>query len=116
MPGSRHRSLAATVRDMRAVHATETPGRGRATDEDWSVAMGRYRRNGSYGHACRMMCFWGGSVWRISWTCDRYYSGVRCRFPTRYKRITDEAGAKRFCKRWGLEMPTDANGPEQIPS
>ncbi len=40
----------------------------------------------------------------ISWTVDYYYSGSRLRFPRKFSRWTDERGAKRFMKRWGVEL------------
>jgi hypothetical protein len=61
--------------------------------------MGRYSENPSYDHRiCRIAhdCF------KISWVCDRYYSGSRLRFPRVTSRITDERGARRFAKRWTL--------------
>lgn len=49
---------------------------------------------------------WGDFT--ISWTFDRYYADSRLRFPHTYRRDTDEAGAKRFCKRWGIPFPEKA--------
>ena len=64
--------------------------------------MARHRPSGSYGHKIALMP-WGD--YRIMWTVDRYYEGSRLRFPRGCTRDTDEAGARRFAKRWGLEMP-----------
>ena len=63
--------------------------------------MSRYSTQTSYDHQCKSIT-WG---FVISWTVDRYHSGSRLRFPTTYRRITDEKGAKRFCKKWGLDAP-----------
>jgi len=63
--------------------------------------MSRYRRQSSYGHDYEKM---GHDWYRIHWTVDRYVKGSRLRFPTRYSRDTDETGARRFCKKWGLEF------------
>jgi hypothetical protein len=49
--------------------------------------------------------FLSHDCYRISWWVDRYYPTSRLRHPVGQVRITDEAGAKRFCKKWGLEMP-----------
>jgi len=65
--------------------------------------MSRYSAQTSYGHQCKRFT-WG---YEISWTIDRYYSGSRLRFPTTYRRVTDEKGAERFCKKWGLEVPPE---------
>jgi len=63
---------------------------------------GRYKAQHSYNHDCSYIA--GGS-WEIRWTVDRYYAGSRLRFPTTYRRIADESGAKRFCQRWNVEFP-----------
>lgn len=63
--------------------------------------MGRYDTSG-YGHRCRLL---DSGVYEISWWYDKYYSDSRLRYPRRLSRITDEAGARRFCRKWGLEMP-----------
>ena len=60
---------------------------------------GRYKPQSSYGHKCSYI---GWGAWQMSWTVDRYYEGSRLRFPTVYRRNTDEAGARRFCKRWDI--------------
>jgi hypothetical protein len=64
--------------------------------------VSRHRASGSYGH--RIQRF-GGDHYRLTWTVDRYYAGDRLRYPRRGTRDTDEAGAKRFAKRWGIDMP-----------
>jgi hypothetical protein len=63
--------------------------------------MGRYTSTGSTDHHCQRL----GYGFRISWVVDRYYAGSRLRFPTRYSRDTDAAGAQRFCKKWGIKFP-----------
>jgi len=57
--------------------------------------------SGSYGHRCRHV---GHGEYEISWTYDRKYVGSRLRYPQTLRRRTDEAGARRFCKRWGVEI------------
>ncbi len=64
--------------------------------------MGRYSRNGSVNHALQRLCF---DCWRLTWVCDRYYVGDRCRYPRRNSRETDAKGALRFCKRWDISIP-----------
>lgn len=58
----------------------------------------------AYGHDYRRI---GWDHYRLSWTIDRKYSGSRLRFPTSYSRDTDLAGAKRFAKKWELQMPEE---------
>lgn len=65
--------------------------------------MSRYRQQSSYAHRVRRFSF----GYRLYWTVDRYYEGSRLRWPTEYSRDTDEAGARRFCKRWGIEFPEE---------
>lgn len=67
--------------------------------------MGRHRPGKRVmGIGCVYVRGWGGG-WRISWTYDRYYAGSRLRFPTTISRDTDEAGARRFCKKWDIVFP-----------
>ena len=61
----------------------------------------RHRQQRSFGHECRPLIR-GSSNYKISWAVNRYCKGSRLRFPTKYSRTTDEAGARRFCRRWGL--------------
>ncbi len=63
--------------------------------------MSRYSEHKAYGFKC-IKFSWG---WRISWTIDRYYQHSMLRFPTGFHRNTDEHGARRFCKKHGLEFP-----------
>lgn len=64
--------------------------------------MTRHRPSGSYGHRIVKE---RDDEYVISWHYDRYYTGTRGRFPQRRSRDTDLAGARRFAKRWGLEVP-----------
>lgn len=72
--------------------------------------MSRYRPGRSYGHHIRDLRIGRPrlGVFEISWTVDFYYSGSRLRYPRRFRRIADEAGAKRFCRKHELTMPVDA--------
>ncbi len=70
--------------------------------------MSRNRPSNSYDHRIRRIGSWGD--FEISWCVDRYVSGSRMRFPTAYRRLTDEDGAVRFAFKWGVDMP-----PEQHP-
>jgi hypothetical protein len=65
--------------------------------------MGRYTGGNSYDHWIRR----DGGEYTIGWTVDFYYPSSRLRFPRGFKRWTDEAGAKRFARKWGLNMPKD---------
>lgn len=64
--------------------------------------MSRYSGASSYGHWCKDI---GQGDYKIGWIFDRYYADSRLRFPQHRSRITDIKGAKRFCKRWGLNYP-----------
>ncbi|MCC6752081.1 MAG: hypothetical protein IT371_30795 [Deltaproteobacteria bacterium] len=66
--------------------------------------MGRFSPNPSKSHRVRRL---GSDHYRISWVVDRYYRGSRLRHPTLYSRDTDLAGARRFAKRWKLDLPVD---------
>jgi hypothetical protein len=46
----------------------------------------------------------------MSWTVDFYYADSRLRYPRRFERDTDEAGARRFCKRWNTPFPEKEPG------
>ncbi len=63
--------------------------------------MGRYTGSNAKGHKVLDL---GHGTYRLSWVIDRYYPRSRLRHPTGYSRITDEAGAKRLCKKWGVEI------------
>ena len=64
--------------------------------------MGRFSGSTSYGHRIREM----GGYYRLSWATDRYYAGSRLRHPRTTERDTDEKGAERFAKKWGISTPT----------
>lgn len=64
--------------------------------------MGRHRSNGSYGHRIAKI---GPDHYRLSWAVDRYYAGSRLRHPRTTARDTDGDGARRFAKRWDVEIP-----------
>jgi hypothetical protein len=64
--------------------------------------MSRHRPAGSYRHGVQRF---GNDHYRIYWTVDRYYPTSRLRHPRLFQRDTDEAGAQRFAKRWGVEFP-----------
>ena len=72
-----------------------------ATTPDLTLELFVSRRHsGSYGHRVLQ----GSGYWEILWTVDYYYYyyDSRLRFPRRFRRITDAAGAARFKKKWGL--------------
>lgn len=64
--------------------------------------MGRYSANTSYSHGCSRIDY---DCYSISWVTDRYYASSRLRFPRTTRRVTDEVGARKFCKKWGVEFP-----------
>jgi hypothetical protein len=64
--------------------------------------MSRHRRGSSYDHSVRAASYPG--EYSIHWMVDYYYAGSRQRFPRAFKRLTDRAGAERFCHRWGILM------------
>jgi|GEM_PF-2357214 len=73
--------------------------------------MSRHRSAGSKEHHIRLL---GGDDYRLLWTVDHYYTGVRQRFPRSCYRDTDRKGAARFAKKWNVPMPmTDAEKDEQ---
>jgi hypothetical protein len=63
------------------------------------MIMGK-RDSGAYGFNCADLEF----GFEISWVVDFYYDGSRLRYPRTFRRITDEAGAKRFCKKHNLKI------------
>lgn len=65
--------------------------------------MSRFSSAGSYGHHCTYHKY--HDYYAISWVVDRYYVGSRLRFPRTTRRSTDEAGARRFCKKWDIPFP-----------
>lgn len=66
----------------------------------WLRALGP---GDSYNHRIEKLAFGG---YRISWTVD--FHGGRLR----YTRDTDEDGAKRFAKKWGIDF--DVEGPNDL--
>jgi len=67
--------------------------------------MSRHSTGSSYSHTIRKLC---SEEYEISWVVDFYYKDSRLRFPRRMGRVTDEAGARRFCKKWSLSWPIPA--------
>lgn len=55
----------------------------------------------SYAHKCTKKSV-DGYYYEISWVTDKMNG--RYRVPTRQFRETDEDGAKRFCKKWGIDF------------
>lgn len=53
----------------------------------------------SYDHRIRKI---EADHFRLSWVVDFKYPSSRLRYPRTFSRDTDEAGAKRFAKRWKL--------------
>lgn len=62
----------------------------------------------SYGQYIRHL---GHDWYKIGWTVDYRYPTSRLRFPRGFERNTDEAGAKRFARRHGLELPVNPRIP-----
>ena len=63
--------------------------------------MGRFSGPNSFEFHCHRR----GWDYYISWTVDYYYASSQLRWPRRFRRWTDEAGARRFCRKHGLAMP-----------
>lgn len=57
----------------------------------------------SYDHKCSNTVY-VGIYYKISWIIDYYYEECFIRFPRVFSRITDQNGAKKFCKKWGIEF------------
>ncbi len=72
--------------------------------------MSRYSSSGSHSHRCQDL---GHGDFRLSWMVDRYYSGSRLRHPRWCTRDTDATGARRFCKKWKIELPTSLAAVEK---
>lgn len=64
--------------------------------------MSRHRSSSSTGHRCIRTPY---GDFEISWTVDFYYPGSRLRYPRRFRRLTNERGARRFCTRWRIALP-----------
>ena len=56
----------------------------------------------AYGHDIQWIA---DDHYRLSWAIDRKYPSSRLRFPTSFSRDTDEKGARRFARKWGLDVP-----------
>ena len=69
--------------------------------------MSRFNSTGSRGHTITRIA---PDCYRLHWTVDRYTKNSRLRFPTGHSRATDEAGARRFAKRWGCAFPEPKDG------
>lgn len=63
--------------------------------------MGRHSSASSYGHRIKDT---GDGFYRLFWVVDHHYPSSRLRHPRSYSRDTDVDGAKRFAKKWGLDM------------
>jgi hypothetical protein len=66
--------------------------------------MSRWNSSGSYHQTYTYHNSPWGGYYRLYWTVDYYYDGVRGRFPRTFSRDTDEEGVKRFCKKWNLNF------------
>ena len=64
--------------------------------------MSRHHSASSYGQRIRRH---GPGDYTLYWTVDFYYPTSNLRHPRTFRRPTDEAGAKRFAKRWGVTCP-----------
>jgi hypothetical protein len=60
------------------------------------------RKRSSHSERCVST---GHGYYRISWVIDFYYPNKMYRTPRGFERITDEKGARRFCKKWGIKFP-----------
>ena len=79
-------------------------GREEGLSSGGNAAVTRARSGGSYGHRILRE---RADEYVISWRYDRYYAGSRLRHPTGRSRDTNRKGAKRFAKRWNIEMPKE---------
>lgn len=73
--------------------------------------MSRYAPGTSYNHTCEADRWFGGYI--IGWTVDYYYANSRLRWPRRFRRDAEEAGARRFCKRCDIPFPGDPKQESQ---
>jgi hypothetical protein len=67
--------------------------------------MSCFNSSGSSNHAVSHI---GHDHYRLEWTVDRYTKNSRLRFPTRFNRDTDEAGAVKFAKKWDCRKLPDS--------
>lgn len=58
----------------------------------------------AYGHRIQRI---DDDFYRLSWTVDHKYANSRLRYPRAMSRDSDAAGAKRFAKKWDLELPPE---------
>jgi hypothetical protein len=56
-----------------------------------------------YGHN---ISYVGWGIYRLHWHYDSKIKGSRLRWPQSRSRDTDHAGAVRFSKKWGCDVPT----------
>jgi len=63
--------------------------------------MGRYRSSKSHSHHVERI----SDYFRLHWSWNRYVKGCRQRLIQSGWRDTDEAGARAFCKKWGILFP-----------
>jgi len=61
--------------------------------------VSRFNSTGSSGHGVSKI---EHDCWRISWVVDFYYQGSRLRHPRVFSRVTDDAGAKKFARKWKI--------------
>lgn len=65
--------------------------------------MGRYSGNNSKHFWCKADRH--PDDYTIGWTVDYYYQSSRLRWPRSFRRTTDAAGARRFCRKHKLLLP-----------
>lgn len=53
-----------------------------------------------YDHKCIV----AADKFILTWTVDQFYPSGAFQHAHQIKRVTNERGAKRFCKKWGLTM------------
>jgi hypothetical protein len=66
--------------------------------------MSRGSSGSSYGHKCMRQPM-DRHAYVIMWVTDHKHVGSRLRHPRVSRRYTDEAGARRFCAKWGCKLP-----------
>ena len=85
---------------------------GEIKEAGMSSLTSRGGYSSGYGHFCRYHHYFSSDVdgwYEIGWQYDCKLSGSRLRFTRTTRRSTDEKGARKFCKKWGLQFP----GPEE---
>jgi hypothetical protein len=68
--------------------------------------MGRFSPGMSCQHRVQRL---SNDIYEISWVVDYYYKGCRQRFPRHFRRLTDEAGARRFAMKWDVKIRDDGS-------